>query len=106
MTLNTADGITAIFELVKYLNIELSVDSTKGDVEASIQLMKELSDVLGILTKEKESLDDEIETLIAERQAAKKERNFARADEIRDDLKARGIVLKDTREGVKWHYEK
>lgn len=103
---NTADGITAIFELVKYLNIELSVESTKGDVEASIQLMKELSDVLGILTKEKESLDDEIEALIAERQAAKKDRNFARADEIRDDLKARGIVLKDTREGVKWHYEK
>lgn len=103
---NTADGITAIFELVKYLNVEASTASSKEDVEASLSLMAELTGVLGILTKEKESIDDEIEALIEARQAAKKNKDFARADEIRDELKARGIVLKDTREGVKWHYEK
>ena len=62
-----------------------------------------LSDVLGIITERKEDLlDADIEALIAERQAARKERNFARADEIRDELLAKGIILEDTREGVKW----
>jgi cysteinyl-tRNA synthetase len=103
---NTADGISTIFELVRYMNVELTASSAKEDVETALALLNELSGVLGILTKEKESLDDEIEALIEERQTAKKNRDFARADEIRDELKSRGIVLKDTREGVKWHYEK
>lgn len=103
---NTADGISTIFELVRFMNVEVTVASSKEDVIKAFDLLKELSGVLGILTKEKESLDDEIEALIEERQLAKKNRDFAKADEIRDALKARGIVLKDTREGVKWHYEK
>jgi len=103
---NSADGISTIFELVRFLNTEISVASSKEDVEKSLALISELTSVLGVLTKEKDSLDDEIEALIEARQAAKKNRDFARADQIRDDLKARGIVLKDTREGVKWHYEK
>lgn len=103
---NTADGITAIFDLVKYLNVELATTSSKEDVEASLALMAELTGVLGILTKEKDSLDQEIEGLIQERQEARKNKDFARSDEIRDILKDRGIVLKDTPEGVKWHYDK
>ncbi len=103
---NTADGITAIFELVKFLNVEVSTNSAKVDVESSLALMTELTGVLGILTKEKESLDQEIEGLIQERQDARKNKDFARADEIRDILKEKNIVLKDTPEGVKWHYDK
>lgn len=103
---NTADGISTIFELVRFMNVEVTVASSKEDVSKALELLKELSGVLGILAKEKASLDEEIEGLIEERQLAKKNRDFAKADEIRDALKARGIVLKDTREGVKWHYEK
>ncbi|MCR5545256.1 MAG: cysteine--tRNA ligase [Lachnospiraceae bacterium] len=100
---NTADAISAIFELVKFANQNTSDDSSKTFV---LELRKELvmlSDVLGIiLEKEKEVLDEDIEALIAERQAARKEKNFQRADEIRDELLNMGIVLEDTREGVKW----
>ncbi len=103
---NSADGISAIFELVKFLNVEVTSASPKSAVEASLALMKELTDVLGILNKEQDSLDAEIEALIEERQMAKKNKEYSRADEIRDELKARGITLKDTREGVKWHYDK
>jgi len=103
---NSADGISAIFELVKFLNVEVTSASSKSAVEASLALMKELTEVLGILTKEQDSIDAEIEALIEERQMAKKNKEYSRADEIRDELKARGITLKDTREGVKWHYDK
>ena len=101
--LNTADAISVIFELVKFTNSNVTSDSAKGLVEKALNTIRQLCDVLGIITKvEKEILDSDIEALIEERQAARKAKNFARADEIRDTLAAQGIILEDTREGVKW----
>ena len=101
--LNTADAISAIFELVKYTNSNISSDSSKELIKAGLDMIRKLCDVLGIITEvKKEKLDSEIEALIEERQAARKAKNFARADEIRDQLAAEGIILEDTREGVKW----
>ena len=101
--INTADAISAIFELVKFININVNEASSKTDIEYGISLLEELTGVLGIkIVKEAELLDDDIEALINERTEAKKARDFARADEIRDMLKERGIVLEDTRQGVKW----
>ncbi len=101
--LNTADAISAIFELVKYTNSNITSDSAKELVKAAYDMLKKLCNVLGIITEvKKEKLDSEIEALIEERQAARKSKNFARADEIRDQLAAEGIILEDTREGVKW----
>ncbi|MCI9174889.1 MAG: cysteine--tRNA ligase [Lachnospiraceae bacterium] len=100
---NTADGIAAVFELVKYINTKVSGDSSGELLERLYQRLSLLCDILGIILEQKEEiLDEEIEALIAERQAARKEKNFARADEIREELLGRGIVLEDTREGVKW----
>lgn len=100
---NTADAIAAIFDLVKYANTTANGDSSKAYVTALYELIVKLADVLGIVVDKKEELlDADIEALIQERQAARKERNFARADEIRDELLAKGIILEDTREGVKW----
>lgn len=100
---NTADAVAAIFELVKFCNTNASSDNSRAFLNALSERMDLLCGVLGIITeKEEENLDAEIEALIAERQAARKEKNFARADEIRDQLTAMGIILKDTREGVTW----
>lgn len=100
---NTADAIAAIFDFVKYANTTANGDSSKAYVTALYELIVKLADVLGIVVEKKEELlDADIEALIQERQAARKERNFARADEIRDELLAKGIILEDTREGVKW----
>ncbi|TGY87738.1 cysteine--tRNA ligase [Petralouisia muris] len=100
---NTADGISAVFELVKYINTKVNGASSKELLELLYQRLSLLCDILGIILEKKEEiLDEEIENLIAERQAARKERNFARADEIREQLLKQGIVLEDTREGVKW----
>lgn len=100
---NTADAIAAVFELVKYANTTASGESSKEYLQKLYGLLKKLTDVLGIVVEQKEELlDAEIEELIAQRQAARKERNFARADEIRAELLERGIILEDTREGVKW----
>ena len=101
--LNTADAISTIFELVKFTNSNITAESAKSLVEKALDTIRQLCDVLGIITKvEKEILDSDIEALIEERQAARKAKNFARADEIRDTLAAQGIILEDTREGVKW----
>lgn len=101
--LNTADAISAIFELVKFTNSNVTSDSAKTIVIKALDTIRQLCDVLGIITKvEKEILDSDIEALIEERQAARKAKNFARADEIRDMLAEQGIILEDTREGVKW----
>ncbi len=101
--LNTADAISVIFEMVKLVNSSITADSSKEIAQCAYDTIGKLCDVLGILTKqEKEILDSDIEALIEERQAARKEKNFARADEIRDTLAAQGIILEDTREGVKW----
>jgi len=101
--LNTADGIATIFELVRDINSHLNENSAKATIDAAYTLFTELTTVLGLVVKERETnLDDKIEALIEERQAARKNKDFARADEIRDQLLAQGIVLEDTREGVKW----
>lgn len=100
---NTADAIAAIFELVKYSNTNTSGKNTKEYLQALKDRMLTLCDVLGIVAeKEKESLDEKVEALIAERTTAKKEKDFARADAIRSQLLEMGIELKDTREGVQW----
>ena len=100
---NTADAIAAIFELVKYANSNVTAENTKAFINAVKEKIISLADILGLIVeKEEEILDSAIEKLIEERQAARKEKNFARADEIRNLLLEKGIVLKDTREGVKW----
>lgn len=100
---NTADAIAAIFELVKYANSNVTAENTKAFINTVKEKIVSLADILGLVVeKEEEILDSDIEKLIEERQAARKEKNFARADEIRNLLLEKGIVLKDTREGVKW----
>ena len=101
--LNTADAISAIFELVKFANTNANDASSRAFVTALKKEIVALSDVLGLqVEKKEENLDAEIEKMIEERQAARKARDFKRADEIRDELLAQGIILEDTREGVKW----
>ena len=100
---NTADAIAAIFELVKYANTTATAESSKEYLRGLLDRIVKLGDVLGlILDKMDELLDADIEKLIEERQAARKAKDFARADAIRDELLEKGIILKDTREGVQW----
>ena len=100
---NTADAITAIFELVRLSNSTANEAASKEYVTYLKETIEKLCDVLGIITEKKEEvLDEEIEALIQARQQARKEKNFALADEIRGRLSDMGIILEDTREGVKW----
>ena len=100
---NTADALAAVFELVKFANTNVQEGSSKEFAGHTLEVMTKLCDVLGLtLEKKEEILDEEIENLIAERQAARKAKDFARADEIRGLLLDKGIELKDTREGVNW----
>ena len=100
---NTADAIAAIFDLVKYANTTATAESSKEYLQSQLDRIVKLGDVLGlILDKKEELLDADIEKLIEERQAARKAKDFARADAIRDELLEKGIILKDTREGVQW----
>jgi len=104
--LNTADAIAALFELARDINVALAAADKPGKAacEKAMELFGQLADVLGLLyERKKENLDDEIEALIAARTAARKAKNWAEADRIRDELKARNIVLEDTPQGVKWH---
>ena len=100
---NTADAIASIFELVKFANTTATAESSKEYLKGLHDLIVKLADVLGLIVeKEEELLAEDIEKLIEERQAARKEKNFKRADEIRNELLEKGIILEDTREGVKW----
>ena len=100
---NTADAISVLFDLIRDINSNIGINSSKELCEKALELIRELGLPLGILQKTtKGNLEAEIEALIAERQQARKDRNFALADKIRDELKARGIELLDTPQGVRW----
>lgn len=105
--LNTADAVSAVFELVRDINTCVITDSpSKELVRFAAELFDELTGVLGLVyNRKKDSLDKEIEEMINARQQARKDKNWAEADRIRDELKARGIILEDTPRGVKWHRE-
>jgi cysteinyl-tRNA synthetase len=99
--LNTADGLSAIFEMITAINTSVKEGAGSGYAEKALVRLMELCNILGLLQHSAdESVDDEIQKLIDERQAARKNKDFARSDEIRDLLKARGITLKDTPQGV------
>ncbi|MCR5293807.1 MAG: cysteine--tRNA ligase [Lachnospiraceae bacterium] len=100
---NTADAISVVFDLVRFVNVELGEESSGALAGLALETLTMLCGILGIeALKKEEVLDADIEALIEERQEARKSRNFARADEIRDQLKEMGIELMDTKEGVKW----
>ena len=100
---NTADAISTVFEMVKRANITVTKESAAAYIRRVKELLEKLLEVLGIHAERKEeSLDARVEALIEERQTARKEKNYARADEIRAELTAMGILLEDTKEGVKW----
>ena len=89
--------------MVKFANTEINEKTTVETIDKAISLIRELGGVLGILQNKKdEIIDEEIEKLIEDRNNARKNKDFALADKIRDDLKAKGIILEDTRQGVKW----
>jgi cysteinyl-tRNA synthetase len=100
---NTADALTAIFELVKFINMNTDENSSKDYLESLKKEILTLTDICGLIVEKKEELlDADIDRLIEERQQARKNKDFKRADEIRDQLTGMGIILEDTREGVKW----
>ena len=101
--INTADAIAAVFELVKFANTKADGECSKALLEGLLQKICLMTDILGLIVEKKEEiLDEEIEEMIEARQAARKEKNFAKADEIRAQRLEKGILLEDTREGVKW----
>ena len=105
--INTADALAAVFDMVRDLNSVVSPKIPKKLIEQAYGLLDELADVLGILRKDtmRRELDDEIKMLIEKRQQARKEKNWALADQIRDELKERGIILEDTPQGVRWFFK-
>ena len=101
--INTADAISVLFDFIKYINKNYDENTSKQTLTEAKKLMDDIAYVLGILFKEEDdNLDSEIEDLIEQRNAARKEKDFKKADEIRDKLLSMGIVLKDTRDGVIW----
>lgn len=98
--LNTADGISAVFELITEINTMLRGGTSKSYAKAALDIFNELTGVLGIIKAKETTIDADVEALVEERQQARKNKDFARADEIRDELKARGYTLKDTPQGV------
>jgi len=104
--LNTGEALGGLFELVKEINTKV-IDgvSSKAVTEYAIKVFDDLTGVLGLLynRKAEKSLDEKVEEMIEMRNQARKEKNWAEADRIRDELKAQGIVLEDTPQGVKWH---
>ncbi len=100
--LNTADALSAIFEIVKDANVTLNESSGRAAVESALKALTELTDVLGLLSvKTEEGLPDDIQAMADERAQARKDRNWARSDELRDALKAAGYLVEDTKQGQK-----
>ena len=102
---NTANAISVLFELVRAINIATADENqpTKAGAQACLDMVHEFTNVLGLLySRKEESLDEKVEQMIADRQAARAAKNWAEADRIRDELKAMGIELKDTKQGVQW----
>lgn len=97
--LNTADAISAIFEIVSYANKNIDSDSSKELIEKYIATIKELGDILGLLQKSKSDVPDEIQSILDERAAARAEKNWGKSDELRDKLKELGYIVKDTKQG-------
>jgi cysteinyl-tRNA synthetase len=100
--LNTADALAVVFELVRDLNTYIKKDTSADFAKQALAFLMEFADVLGLLSKQEEKLDQEIEELVAERERARKQKNWALADRIRDDLRDIGIIIEDTPQGVKW----
>lgn len=100
--INTADAIASLFEIVKYSNTYFSNQSSKALIKETYEVLMNLSDILGLLKKEEEKLDKEVEELISKRSEARKNKDYKLADQIRDKLKSMGILLEDTPNGVKW----
>ncbi len=103
---NTADGIAAIFELVRDINTDLKETSSRTFILGASDLLKELTEVLGIMKNENDVLADDLKALIEERQTARKNKDFAKSDELRDELLEKGIIVEDTPTGVKWSYKR
>ncbi len=100
--LNTADAVAAIFELVRDINTFVKGDVSAAFAKRALELIKELTGVLGIMSKEEQGPDKIIEQLVARREEARKQKDWALADKIRDDLRVRGIIIEDTPQGAKW----
>ena len=100
--LNTADAIASLFDISKYANTNFNEKTSKFVIQYTYNTFMELANILGLLYKEEEILEEEILELIEKRTQARKEKNYQLADKIRDDLKYKGIILEDTQEGVKW----
>ena len=100
--INTADATGVIFDLVREINTEVTPGQSAGTIRSALDTLINLTGILGLLSKKKGKLDEEIEALIADRQQARKDKNWALADQIRDDLKEQGIILEDTPQGVRW----
>ncbi|KNF07997.1 cysteine--tRNA ligase CysS [Gottschalkia purinilytica] len=100
--MNTADAISTLFEIVRYSNSNLSKENSKSILTLVYNIFNELSDILGLLSKKEELLEDEIIELIEKRNEARKNKDYKLADEIRDELKVKNIILEDTPDGVKW----
>lgn len=100
--LNTADAISVMFELVKFVNVNLDKETSKELIEIAYSLLMEMADILALLKRKDDVLEEEIQGLIEKRKQARKDKNFALSDEIRDSLKSRGIELLDSREGTTW----
>lgn len=100
--LNTADAIASLFELIKYTNTNFNENTSKSIIKYTYELLIELSNILGLLQREDENLDEEIISLIQKRNEARENKDYALSDEIRDKLKEKGILIEDTKDGVKW----
>ena len=100
--MNTADAISVMFELVKFVNVNLDKETSKELIEIAYSLLMEMADILALLKRKDDVLEEEIQGLIEKRKQARKDKDFLLADEIRNELLEKKIEIKDTREGTTW----